>query len=115
MPKRRFVWNPELKTLVEVDPDYEQVSRQDGVGSLWNDRSYDGLRATDGSDISSRSKHRSYMKRNGLTTADDYKGEWSNAEKRRDAYRTVGKGGATSREDVGRAIHQLESAQRRRK
>jgi len=35
-------------------------------------RFYENTQATDGSDIGSRSKHREYMKRNGLTTADDF-------------------------------------------
>lgn len=50
---------------------------------LAGDRYYDGLRASDGTDISSRTKHREYMKRTGLTTADDFKGEWKKAEERR--------------------------------
>lgn len=53
------------------------------ANALAGDRYYDGLRAPDGSDISSRTKHREYMKRNGLTVADDYKGEWARAEKER--------------------------------
>lgn len=113
MPRRRFVWDPDLKELVEVSTDYDQPARNDG--SLWNDRHYENLQATDGTDISSRAKHREYMKRNGLTTADDFKQEWAKAEKRRDEYRT-GKGhGAVTRDDIGRAIHQLESSQRQRR
>jgi hypothetical protein len=113
MPRRRFVWDRDLKTLVEVPTDYEQPVRQDG--SLWNDRHYENMQATDGTDISSRSKHREYMKRNGLTTADDFKGEWAKAAKNRADYYQGKGGGAVSRDDVGRAIHQLESAPRRRK
>lgn len=51
--------------------------------ALAGDRHYDGLVASDGTDISTRTKHREYMKRNGLTIADDYKGEWGKAEKDR--------------------------------
>lgn len=51
--------------------------------ALAGDRHYDGLVATDGTLINSRSKHREYMKRNGLTIADDYKGEWAKAERER--------------------------------
>lgn len=53
--------------------------------ALAGDRHYDGLCASDGSDISTRTKHREYMKRNGLTVADDYKGEWAKAETARRA------------------------------
>jgi hypothetical protein len=40
------------------------------------DRSYDGMRAPDGTDISSRAKHRAYMKANNLTTVDDFASTW---------------------------------------
>lgn len=69
---------------------------------------YDGAVTTDGVDISTRAKHRAYMKKNNLTTMDDFKQQWAKQQEARDEYRTTGKGGATSRDDVGRAIHQLE-------
>ena len=52
------------------------------------DSHYDGLRATDGTDIGSRKKRREYMHRNNLCDADDMKGEWAKAEKQREAMRT---------------------------
>ena len=77
-------------------------------GVLWGDRSYDGLQTTDGVDIDTRTKHREYMRANGLTTMDDFKGAWEQAEVRRTAYRTSGEGGAVTKEDVARAIDQLQ-------
>ena len=112
MARRRFVWDPDLKELVEVSTDYEQPARADGT--LWNDRHYDGLRATDGTDISSRTKHREYMKKNGLTTVDDFKDTWGKAKQQRENYYQGKGGGAVTREDIGRAIHQLENASRRK-
>ena len=56
--------------------------------ALAGDRHYDGLRAPDGTDISSRTKHREYMKANNLTVMDDFKGTWAKAQKEREAYRT---------------------------
>jgi hypothetical protein len=50
---------------------------------LWGDRHYQGMRAPDGTDISSRTKHREYMKRHGLTTSDDFKTSWQKAEQQR--------------------------------
>lgn len=44
---------------------------------------YDGLRATDGTDISSREKHRAYMKKNNLALAHEYKGTWDKATQER--------------------------------
>ena len=82
---------------------------------LAGDRHYDGLRAPDGSDISSRTKHREYMRRNGLTTADDFKDTWAKAGQKRAEYYQGKGGGAVTRDDIGRAIHQLENAPRKRK
>lgn len=77
--------------------------------ALAGDRNYDGLRAQDGTDISSRSKHRAYMKANNLTMADDYKESWAKAQAKRDAYRTGKPGsGSISRNDIAKVIAQLE-------
>lgn len=92
--------------LVEVTNDYQLALRADS-GALWGDRSYDGLRATDGTDISSRSKHREYMKANNLTTADDFQSSWAKAQEQRAKY--VQQGGTFSRRDVERAIYQLQN------
>lgn len=59
------------------------------ANALAGDRHYDGLRATDGTDISSRSKHREYMRRKGLTTIDDFSGQWARAEKQREQRRST--------------------------
>lgn len=52
--------------------------------ALHGDRHYDGLRAPDGSDISSRTKHREFMKRTGLALADDFKGQWAKQKQDRE-------------------------------
>lgn len=57
------------------------------ANALAGDRHYEGMRAPDGTDISSRSKHREYMRRTGLTTVDDFKGTWKKAENERTALR----------------------------
>lgn len=89
--------------LVEVDPaTYRPKTRVDD-SALWGDRHYDGVRATDGADISSRTKHREYMKRMGLTTVDDYSETWRKAERQREDFLTRGVDG-TRREDVARAM-----------
>ena len=108
--KRKFVYSPELKEMVEVSLDYEPGPRGNTDATLWNDRSYDGMRATDGADIGSRSKHREYMKANNLTTIDDFKGTFERARAQRDQYYT--RGGTVTKEDVGRAIAQLERQRR---
>jgi hypothetical protein len=93
-------------SLVEVDLESNGTSRQSADGALWGDRAYDGMRTTDGVDISSRTKHREYMKRHGLTTFDDYKGEFARQQARRDEYH-AGKSGTVNRADIARAIEKL--------
>jgi len=103
MTRRRYV---QIKgELVEITGDY-QPQRHNDAGALWGDRSYDGLRATDGTDISTRAKHREYMKLNNLTTVDDFKETWSKAQEQRDRYRQSG--GTFSKRDIERAISQLQ-------
>jgi len=106
MTRRRYIQDRISGELIEVTPDYEADMRTDS-GALWGDRGYENLRATDGTDISSRSKHRAYMKANNLTTADDFKDVWAKAQQARDAYRQ--NGGSFTRRDVERAIHQLKN------
>lgn len=74
--------------LVVMDRRLSVVPAMSGLANaLAGDRHYDGLRATDGTDISSRSKHREYMKSHGYTTADDFTGQWSAELKEREARR----------------------------
>jgi len=80
------------------------------AGALWGDRSYDGLKATDGSDIGTRTKHREYMRRHGLTTADDFKDVWAKAQKDRDLYRQGLAGGAVTRNDIAEAMARLQGS-----
>jgi hypothetical protein len=108
MSRRRWVYiNGEG---IELTPDTvlpDRASTQSHDGLLWNDRHYQGLAATDGTPIDSRTKHREYMKRHNLTTMDDFTETFKREEKKRDAYRTEGRGGAVSREHIERAIHEL--------
>jgi len=109
--RRRFIQMREPPyDFIEVADDYVPHIRTITDSALWNDRSYDGLSATDGTPINSRTKHREYMKVNGLTTCDDFKDTWAKARQQRDAYFTGQPGaGAVRREDVARAIAQLEN------
>jgi len=105
MTRRRFIQDRNTLELVEVAEGYAQlVDARACDSALWGDRSYDGLRATDGTDISSRSKHRAYMRENNYTTVDDFKDTWAEAEQKRNEYRTTGRGGAVTREDIARAL-----------
>jgi len=77
-----------------------------------SDTHYDGAQATDGTDISTRRRHREYMRRHGVTVADDYKHEWAGkaAERERFYSGDFDKKGRT--EAVERAVYQLENRRR---
>ena len=106
MTRRRFVQMREPPyELVEITDDYDAPARADSA--LWGDRSYEGMVAPDGTDISSRTKHREYMKAKGLTTMDDFKDSWAQAKKEREHY--VQNGGSFKRADIERAIYKLQN------
>lgn len=75
---------------------------------LAGDRHYDGLRAPDGTDISTRSKHQAYMKANNVTVADDYKETWAKAKTEREAYYS-GKKGTITKADIRETIERFEA------
>lgn len=77
------------------------------ANALAGDRHYDGLRAPDGTDISSRTKHRQYMKDQGVTVYDDFKGTFKKAEQERNALR---QGEFTDRELRQELITQVMTA-----
>lgn len=110
--KKRYIQDPVTFDLIEVSNDYVPPQRESAKnsGALWNDRHYDGIRATDGTDISTRRKHREYMKRHNLTTTDDFKQTWAQAQKAREAYYT--QGGSISRSDVERAMFNVAEKRR---
>lgn len=106
MTRRRYIQDRHTGELIEVTSDYQAPMRND-AGALWGDRHYDGARATDGTDISTRSKHRDYMRANNVTTVDDFKDTWAKAREQRERLYT--QGGTFSRRDVERAISQLQN------
>jgi hypothetical protein len=65
----RFRYDPERKECVPLDADWDDAPRSTGdLGKF----QYDNLRATDGTDISSRTKRREYMKANGYADPTDF-------------------------------------------
>lgn len=90
--------------MVEVPLDYvaEDTPSRVNDSALWNDRAYQDMNDPR---FSSRTQHREYMKQHGLTTVDDYRGEWKSKEYRR---LQVKQGiDPSRRKDIDRAIHQL--------
>ena len=106
MTRRRYIQMKEPPyELIEVTDDYDSPARADSA--LWGDRNYEGMVAPDGTDISSRTKHREYMKATGLTTTDDYKDSWAKAQEQRERY--YQQGGSFDRSAIERAIHHLQN------
>jgi hypothetical protein len=112
MTRRRYIQDPKTYEMIEVTNDYEPPARESARnrGALWNDRHYDGIRATDGADISSRKKHRDYMRRTGLTTVDDFSSSWAKAKESRENY--YKSGGSFKRTDVERAMYEVNNRKR---
>jgi hypothetical protein len=106
--RKTYVQDPDTGELVPKD-EYVPKRHLNPHHLIMGDRHYDGLRATDGTDISTRAKHKAYMKANNVTTTDDFQGTWAKEAKRRAEYFKEGKHGATRAQDVARAIARLES------
>lgn len=91
-----------MERFIEVAPGFSGINN-----ALAGDRHYDGLRATDGTDISTRTKHREYMKRKGLTTADDFTETWKRAAKER--RELLAGRDPTRKADLVEAVHKVET------
>lgn len=104
MSRSTWHWSPEAGKLVEGPG----PRRTDGSGDGWrfSDRIYSGkpFKAPDGTVIDSRKKHRDYMKRAGVTTMDDFKGDWDRAAKHREDVFAGRNDKAARREALARAI-----------
>ena len=111
MGKRTYRQDPETLELIEItESQVREPNRLKGDASLWNDRSYTDLRAPDGTDISSRSKQRAYLKQNGLADYSDFAGEFARKRKERDAFHS-GNTGSIKRDDINQAIEYLKNRQ----
>lgn len=90
MARRRYIYDKQTKKMVEVTLDYAAPSEERPLHHIMGDRNYHNLRASDGSDISTRTRHRSYMKKHNLSLADDYTETWKTAaEKRAQFYQGI--------------------------
>lgn len=82
---------PTCDVYVIVPPMERKLSVNPAMSGLANalagDRHYDGLAATDGTPIDSRTKHRQYMKNKGLAMASDFKETWKEAAREREMRR----------------------------
>ena len=94
--------------LVEVSADYQPVSNLAAdAGVLWNDRAYQDM---GDARFSSRSQHREYMRVNGLTTFDDNREGFKQAEKKRiDLKNGID---PSRKQQIEKAIYQINNSRR---
>ena len=106
--RRRWIYPSDGGEPFEVGADYVPAEREARYSNpLAGDRHYDGLTATDGTDISTRTKHREYMKRNNLTTADDYAQQWKKDRQQKLDVATTGGDHSARREAIINAVQRL--------
>jgi hypothetical protein len=104
--RRTYHYDEKLGRMVEGPG----PSRVQGSGDGWkfSDRLYSAapFKGVDGTIIDSKKKHREYMKRHKLTTADDYAGVWRKKAEERAKLYTPGSGydREARREAVARAL-----------
>lgn len=85
-----------------AEPPLPDMARVPVIGDLH----YADTRGPLGEDLTTRTKHREFMKAKGLTTADDYKNEWAKAAKEREDFHRTGGDHKARREQVERAIYE---------
>ena len=74
----------------EMERSLSVVPAMSGLANaLAGDRHYADLRAPDGTDISSRTKHREYMQRTGLAVTGDFKETWAKEQTVRELTRSA--------------------------
>lgn len=115
MSRRRYVYRevePGKVEAFEVGADWVPEGRGPSLKS--EEEVFGKLQATDGTDLSTRKRHREYQKAHGLALADDYRETWAKAEERR-AEAFTGKANSKAiRESVEKAIYKLTEGKRRR-
>lgn len=96
---------------VDVNADWTDTTRSTGHKS--EEEIYGKLQATDGTDISTRGRHRRYMKDNNLAMAEDFKEHWKTADKQRAAIQSGEADTKERREIIGRALHEARNGRLR--
>jgi hypothetical protein len=96
MTRRRYIQRDGV--LIEVPLNYSPEPKNSDA-ALWNDRAYQDVGDPR---FHSRTSHREFMKREGLTTVDDFKGHFASAEQQR-AQALQGKD-VSRKGDIARAL-----------
>ena len=110
-----YRYDAKAKKLVEIGADW--VNPDSKRGFVFGEAHYDGLRTADGrEDISSKAKHRAYMKRHGLVLSHEKTEHRKKTDKERREFFTQGGGQAEMRareELIGRKLYEIEQRKRR--
>jgi hypothetical protein len=108
MTRKTWHYDEELGRLVEGPAD-RRIDGPSGDGWRFSDRLYSAnpFKGHDGTVIDSKRKHREYMKRHGLASADDFKGTWDAAAKKRADVFTGKHDREARREAVARAMEKV--------
>jgi hypothetical protein len=94
--------------LIEKSQVHQRELPRD-AGVLWGDLHYANITGLKGEDLSTRTKHREYMRQNGLSMADDWTNEWETARKKREDFLTTGGDHRARREQIERAIYEINN------
>lgn len=103
----KFRWDAERGEMVPIGSDWTDAERR--APAPTEELTYGGIKATDGTPINSRKKHREYLKQNGLAMSSDFSDSyrekvWADKERAQDKHR---------REAVERTWHQHTEGRRR--
>lgn len=107
----RWVWDKARGEMVPAS-EYVPPAPEDRALMVVTDRYMEGVRAEDGTDISSRQKRAEYMRRNGLADAADYRQH--HAERPKREAQAEARELARVTESVGRTAYELTQKRRRR-
>lgn len=106
LSRRTYRYNPESKQVEEVGADWTDVERRAPVTTEALVYGSAGL-STDGVDLSTRKRHREYMKASGVAMASDYTQSWEQAAKKRDDFYAGNHKHEGLREAISRSIDQV--------
>lgn len=108
MARTRYRYNPETKALEEIGSDWSDVERRAPV--ITEELVYGNQRMPDGSDVSSRKKHREYLRATGMAMASDFTETTPKVRAENDSRARERR---EIRETVGRALHEVRTQRKR--
>ncbi len=112
MSRRRFIYDPERKEMVEVGADWSDTERRAPVTT--EGLTYGNLRATDGTPIDTRKRHREYLKATGSAMSSDFTETRARAATERAEMQRTGGDHKERRETLGRALYSTTTQRGRR-